>query len=388
MPPQSVGGYSLKEDSSVVSVPSIPDSLLAVPEPLQDSVELEVYRLLKDTFSIIGVGDIMLGTNFPDKGYLPPNEGKHLLSPVIDILQDADVTFGNLEGVLLDSGGTQKNCSNPDVCYLFRSPVKYVNHLLNAGFDVVSLANNHAGDFGDEGRRSTMKTLDKAGIEHAGQLTKPYVTFNKNGLRFGMVAFSPNYGTVSINDLPNAVNIVKHLDSISDIVIVSFHGGAEGSKFQHVTRKTEIFYGENRGNVYEFAHALIDAGADVVFGHGPHVTRAIEVYRNRFIAYSLGNFATYARFNLKGENGIAPIIKVFTDARGKMLYARIFPVLQAGEGGPVPDPGIRAIKVLQKLTHEDFPEVPVQIDDSGLITYIEQINSENKVPDLTELNGN
>ena len=67
---------------------------------------------------------------------------------------------------------------------------------------------------------------------------------------------------------------------------------------------------QNRGSVYRFAHEVVDAGADVVFGHGPHVTRALEFYRDRLICYSLGNFATYRRFNLSGPNGIAPIVKV------------------------------------------------------------------------------
>ena len=71
--------------------------------------------------------------------------------------------------------------------------------------------------------------------------------------------------------LEGAIEIVKKLDSICDIVIVSFHGGAEGAQFQNVPRTNEIFYGENRGDVYKFSHTLIDAGADIVFGHGPHV---------------------------------------------------------------------------------------------------------------------
>ena len=161
------------------------------------------------------------------------------------------------------------------------------------------------------------------------------------------------------------------LDSLNDIVIVSFHGGAEGKKYQHVTRKTEYFYGENRGNIYAFAHALIDAGADVVFGHGPHVTRAIEVYKERFISYSLGNFCTFARFNLQGENGIAPIMKLYTDHQGRFLKGRIIPVLQEGQGGPKIDPEGRAILKIRELTEKDFPETPLTIEETGIITYID-----------------
>lgn len=342
-----------------------------VAEYIPDTVELNVHRLIKDTVSIIGVGDIMLGTNFPETWYLPPDEGKELLKEVTPVLQNADVTFGNLEGVILNKGGDPKYCKDPKVCYIFRSPEYMVQRLKEAGFDVMSTANNHAGDFGDPGRLNTMKTLDSLGIEHAGLLTRPFTTFEMEGMKYGFAAFAPNTGTVSIHDLSNAGKIVAHLDSISDIVIVSFHGGAEGSKYQHVTRESEYFYGENRGNVYEFAHHVIDAGADVVFGHGPHVTRAVEVYNERFISYSLGNFATYARFNLRGDNGLAPIIKVFTDSEGKFLYAEVTSVIQHAPGGPTIDPEKQVIRRLQQLTEKDFPEVKIKIDDSGIITYIQ-----------------
>ena len=187
-----------------------------------------------------------------------------------------------------------------------------------------------------------------------------------------MAAFSPNVGTNSITDYEAARSIVANLDSLADIVIVSFHGGAEGNKYQHVTRETEEFYEEDRGNVYKFSHAIIDAGADVVFGHGPHVTRAVEVYKDRFIAYSLGNFATYARFNLKNENGIAPIVKVYTDSQGKFYKAEVTPIIQVGEGIPVIDTEKQAIKILQNLTSEDFPEVHLYISDEGTITQIQK----------------
>jgi poly-gamma-glutamate capsule biosynthesis protein CapA/YwtB (metallophosphatase superfamily) len=337
---------------------------------IQDSVSITIKRLLKDTVSIIGVGDIMMGTNYPDN-FLPPSNGKYLWQEVNPILNNADVTFGNLEGVVLNNGGNPKYCKDPKICYIFRSPEKLMSNLVDAGFDVMSTANNHAGDFGDPGRKNTMKVLDSLNIKHAGFTDTPYVTFTKEGMKYGFVAFAPNTGTVSINDLNYAKEIVAHLDSISDIVIVSFHGGAEGSKYQNVIRKNEYFYGENRGDVYKFAHTVIDAGADVVFGHGPHVTRAVEVYKERFITYSLGNFCTYARFNLSGDNGIAPIIKVKTNEFGKFLYADIIPIIQLGSGGPSIDKSKRVIYKIIELTKKDFPDVPIKIDESGRITYLQ-----------------
>ncbi|HZI24148.1 MAG TPA: CapA family protein, partial [Chryseolinea sp.] len=236
----------------------------------------------------------------------------------------------------------------------------------------VSLANNHAGDMGDPGRKSSIKTLEDANIMHAGQVTQPIVIFEKDSVRYGLAAFAPNSNCVDINDLEGAIKIVQQLDSMCDVIIVSFHGGAEGAKFESVPRSNEIYYGENRGDVYKFSHALIDAGADIIFGHGPHVTRAIEVYNERFIAYSLGNFCTYRGISVNGVNGIAPIVKVFTDKKGKFLYGNIIPTYQTYEAGVRIDPQNQVIKKIQDLTKKDFPESQIRIDENGLITYLAQ----------------
>ncbi len=326
-----------------------------------------IYAQKKDTVTLIGVGDIMMGSNYPDNSGLPPNDGQSLLKEVEDILKNADVTMGNLEGVLLNEGGTPKTCRDPKVCYVFRSPEHYVQNFVSAGFDIMSLANNHAGDFGEAGRRSSMKALDEAGIQHAGQLPKKSIVFEKDGIRYGFAAFAPNSNCVSLNDIAGAKEIVNHLDSISDIVIVSFHGGAEGATYQHVPRKNEIFHGEDRGDVYLFAHELIDAGADIIFGHGPHVTRAVEVYKDRFITYSMGNFCTYGGINVSGVNGLAPIIKVYIDAKGKFFKAQITPTYQTNRSSVHVDPQKQVIKRIQELTKEDFPEVKVTIDGNGWI---------------------
>ena len=335
-------------------------------------VDIELFRVKKDTLIIIGVGDIMMGTNFPSDEYLPADNARGLWTDVRDTLRQADVTFGNLEGVILNEGGNQKNCNNPKVCYLFRSPDSYVDNLVQAGFDVVSLANNHAGDFGTPGRESTMHVLKVAGIEYAGLQTDPITIFKRNGMTYGLAAFSPNTGTQLIHDLPRAKELVSYLDSLVDVVIVSFHAGAEGAEHQHVTRKREFYYGEDRGNVYEFARQMIDAGADVIFGHGPHVTRAMDVYKDRFIAYSLGNFCTYGRFNLSGVKGIAPIAKIYTDGEGRFLKGELISTYQPGAGGARFDAQNRAALKAKELTQKDFPESRLRIDDSGFIFYLDR----------------
>jgi poly-gamma-glutamate capsule biosynthesis protein CapA/YwtB (metallophosphatase superfamily) len=314
--------------------------------------------------SLIAVGDMMLGTNFPDATYLPPN-GENLLDPVKDILRNADLTFGNLEGTVLNSGGEVKKCSDPKTCYAFRQPEFVVDQLKDAGFDLISVANNHMGDFGDAGRINTQKVLKEKGLKYAGLETCPWDTIHVKGLVVGMTAFAPNSACLKLNDYEQARRIVKELNGFCDIVIVSFHGGAEGRSKTNVTRQRELFVGEDRGNVYEFARVVIDAGADMVLGHGPHVTRAIDVYKGKFITYSMGNFATYARFSLTGVSGIAPIYKLYFTRSGDFVKGEIVSIQQLGEGGPTLDPDKKVISEIRRLCTVDFPEVKWEIGDDG-----------------------
>ena len=308
--------------------------------------------------SFVGVGDMMLGTDFPNKSYLPPNnDPMPYISEAIPYLKNADVTFGNLETSLLDEGPVFKRCKDTTKCYAFKMPEKYGLVLKEMGFDLLNLANNHIRDFGAPGMRTTRYHLDKLNIRWSGLLDKPTDTLTAKGLKIGLAGFSPNTGTVDINDLPSAIRIVKNLKDSCDIVIVSFHGGAEGAKHQHVTRKQETFYGENRSNVYEFAHAMIDAGADIIFGHGPHVTRAMEIYNNRFIIYSMGNFATYSRFNLSGPNALTPIIKVYTTPKGEFVKGEIIPFKQIKNIALAYDHSNGVIHKIKDLTRIDFPEL-------------------------------
>jgi hypothetical protein len=322
----------------------------------------------KEALTIIGTGDIMLGTNYPYESYLPPGQDcSPLLRPVHDVLRSGDLLFGNLEGGFCSRGGTPKACRDLSRCYVFRMPDQFLSCIVEAGYDVLSVANNHVNDFGPEGRARTATLLDSAGIAYAGFVTHPWSLFEKDGVRYGFAAFSPNQGTMSILDYGKAAEITAMLDSLADVVIISVHGGAEGKEHQHVVRGEEEYLGENRGSVYRFAHTVVEAGADVVFGHGPHVTRAVELFRGRLICYSLGNFATYGRFNLNGPNGIAPIMKVTVDREGEFMRAEVAPVYQAGEGGPRIDPEGRVIALLKELTEFDFPDQELVVDADGIL---------------------
>lgn len=195
----------------------------------------------------------------------------------------------------------------------------------------------------------------------------------KNGTKYGFVSFAPNSGTVNINDLDNATRLIRDTKQKADIVIVMFHGGAEGASHQHIPRRNEIFYGENRGDVFKFARNAVNAGADIVFGQGPHVVRAIELYKGKFISYSGGNFATYGAFNIKGPNGLAPIFKIDIDKKGNFLSGQIYPFIQYGGKngmlGTLPDKNNTVIKKIIELNKSDFPEGNgLSVSPDGMIT--------------------
>ncbi len=328
---------------------------------------------------LIAVGDVMPGSDFPDAGYLDPRlpDGagpEAVLGPeLVALLRAGDVVFGNMEGVLWDSGAPPaKRCSNPDLCYVFRGPERHAGLLAEAGFTVMSLANNHSGDWGPEGRNATISALRSAGIELAGLDRDDARTTTlslADGTRVGVVAFAPNRGTLDLNDIPAARRRVETLAASHDVVLVSFHGGAEGAKFTRLPKQMEVFHGERRGDVHAFAHAVVDAGADVVIGHGPHVPRAIEVYRDRFIAYSLGNFWTWGRFNLRGANGLAPVVDLRLDRDGRLLAARVHSARQTGRGGPTPDPDGGAARLIAELTAADLPESGTRVEPDGTVRW-------------------
>jgi hypothetical protein len=317
--------------------------------------------------SIAAVGDIMLGSTYPETATLPPEDGAQLLAEVTPVLAAADLAFGNLEGPMLEGGSTSKctdEAARAGRCYAFRVPPRYGAHLKQAGFDVMSLANNHVMDFGLEGRASSAKVLDQLGIAHSGE-RGDVARLSVRGRKVALIAFAPYPHSYNLLDLDAARQAVTELAVSADIVMVSFHGGAEGARFQHVVQGSEMFYGEDRGDLRTFAHAMIEAGADLVIGHGPHVMRGLEVYRGRLIAYSLGNFATYGSFNLSGPNGLAAILEVRLACDGAFLGGRLHPVKQIKPGGPRLDPEAAVLPLVRQLSEEDFGKTAVRISDKG-----------------------
>lgn len=318
----------------------------------------------------------MLGTNFPDDR-LAPDDGINLLQAMTPILNKADITFANLEGVLLEGGESAKKCKNSSSCYVFRSPPHYAKYLKTAGFDVLSLANNHARDFGEEGRTASMQALDKVKLRHTGRFGD-IAQWKVNGSTVSWIAYAPFGGSYDLLDIPMAVKQIKELSKISDLVFVSIHAGAEGKDVKHVPFKTEMFYGEDRGDVVKFSRAVIDAGADLVIGHGPHVPRAMELYKKRLIAYSLGNFLTYQGIRITGDNGLAPVLNLTISPKGEFKNGQIISARQYRPMGTKLDKSHKAAKIIKQLTQEDFPNTPLLFSENGLITphFPEQKNNQ------------
>ncbi len=315
--------------------------------------------------TIAAVGDMMLGTDFPDN-HLPDDDGVSFLAQVAPILSRADIAFGNLEGVLLDAGEPGKKCSNPNACYLFRSPSRYIDHYVNAGFDVLSLANNHARDFGEEGRLASMQTIAAAGLHHSG-LEGDFASMRANELDVAVLAFAVTKNSNMMLDYDLAAELVAEYAASHDIVVVSFHGGAEGRNVTRLPFAEEEYLGEPRGDVVKFSRMMVDAGADLVVGHGPHVVRAMERYQDRLIAYSLGNFATYYGISVAGIKGIAPILVATLDGEGKFIEGKIHSTIQIRPAGPSIDSENRALDLLRSLSIRDFATPGVVFNADGRI---------------------
>lgn len=319
-----------------------------------------------DTFTVAMVGDIMMGTTFPSV-MLPENDGADLFRDAKPFLLNADLAVGNLEGALCD-GGTSTKGNGPN-SYAFRMPTKYASNLKEAGFDYLSMANNHANDFGLEGIESTERCLQEQGILYSGIEGRiESAVIERKGKTIGLCAFGHNSYTIKHLNLETVGRIVDDLVSRCDIVIVSFHGGAEGKTKCHLPQGTETFLGENRGSLRELAHFCIDHGADIVYGHGPHVMRAIEVYKNRFIAYSLGNFCTTYNVSLTGISGHAPLMVVTIDDNGNFLEGDVHPMIQTRGVGPRHDTTGSVLSQLKMLSETDVPQSQAHIDNNGHIS--------------------
>jgi poly-gamma-glutamate capsule biosynthesis protein CapA/YwtB (metallophosphatase superfamily) len=311
--------------------------------------------------AIVATGDIVMGST-PN---LPPDGGRSFFSDVQTDLA-GDLVLGNLEGTL-STGGSSKCGPSSTSCFAFHTPPSYARWLKRAGFTVMNLANNHAFDFGEEGLDQTIAALDRVGLLHTGRPGE--ITVQKVGrIRVATVGFAPYPWAASLTDVAGARKLVRAADRVADVVVVTMHAGAEGHDRQHVSRGTELFLGENRGDPLRFAHAVVDAGADLVVGSGPHVLRGMEWYKGRLIAYSLGNFAGYDVFALGGPLSTSGILRVTLDGAGRFETGRLVPTRMVGAGLPALDPAEAAHGLVRTLSRADFGARGAKVSPDGILS--------------------
>lgn len=307
------------------------------------------------------MGDMMIGTTYPTKR-LPPNDGKTYFNGVKPYLAGRHVVFGNLEGAITKVAKSPKNVNRKRV-YAFKMPLHYINYFKDAGFNVLNVANNHALDFGIRGNQETINIVKSKGMVATGEKNKLAI-IEKNGIKIGFLGYSWYNQFNNLLDISSAKKLVAESKSKVDVLIVTFHGGAEGVKAAHVPSKMEYFYKTPRGNLRAFAHAVVDSGADVVIGHGPHLLRGVEKYKGKIIAYSLGNFATYGSFSLGYPLNITAILNLDITKSGTVANGEIIPFILKNRGIPQYDSKKQAIGIMNRLSKSDFKQ-PVLFDKDG-----------------------
>ncbi|MFC8846436.1 MULTISPECIES: CapA family protein [unclassified Micromonospora] len=317
-----------------------------------------------ESVSLSATGDIIMG-NAPNR--LPPNGGKGFFDSVKGALA-ADLVMGNLEEPLTVDTGTGKCGANSTRCFQFRAPPEYAAHLRDGGFELLNQANNHGYDYGPKGYRNTQAALEKYDLAHTGapdQITVVEV----EGVKIAVAGFSSYVWSNSLVDIDAAREVVEKAATMADLVVVQVHMGGEGSDKTRVRPGTEMFLGENRGDPVKFSHAMIDAGADLIVGHGPHVLRGMEFYQGRLIAYSLGNFAGGGNsLSNNGRLGWGGVLKVSLKPDGSFAGGSFTSTYMNSIGKPTMDPDDRGLGLLRELTRLDFPKSGARFDDEGRIT--------------------
>ena len=395
------------------------------PTPPQVALPLAKPARIYNPVRLSFVGDINLGTSTLLDG-IPPDTGRGLLDRARPALT-GDLVVGNFEGVLADSGTTfkcgkagkhvevrpsqfarvasdstprvhrppsidtttlmpgkpkptakpkpktaksEKTKPRPAGCYAFLTPVALAPRLVEAGFTHLNLANNHTNDFGSDGRASTDSVLRGLGIRLYGPTEQIAIDSIHRGDSLTVVAlvgFTTYPFAYDLLDIERSAAVVDSVRRLADVLVVTFHGGSEGMQALHVSETAESLGTEPRGELRRWARAVIDAGADAVIGHGPHVLRGIEFYRNKPIVYSLGNFLTYRGFNLNGPLGITGVLQLEFGADRALHRARLVPMIQYPREGPLPDSTGTAVELVRRLSLEDFGASAARLSENGEI---------------------
>lgn len=308
-----------------------------------------------DTIKIAAVGDVNFGSDYPIL-QIADRKNRDFFRHCKKIFKSADISFCNLETVVCESGIPAKKADGKNT-FVFRCSPEFVEVLYDAGIDVVSIANNHIRDFGIYGEKSTKKHLSENKIQYVSRDGEIAIFFLK-GKSICFVGFTSGFDSRSVSNPDRIFDEIRTLSKIYDVLVVSFHAGAEGEPAKYTNSKTEYFLGENRGNPVLLAHGAVDNGADLILMHGPHVPRAVEIYKERFIAYSLGNFVNYG-WNLKGSARLAPLLWIEIFPSGKVYQVGIYSFIQKKSGYPEFDRNYSVYKMIKSLTEKEFSKTAI-----------------------------
>jgi hypothetical protein len=297
---------------------------------------------------------------------MPPDGGRALFGSMRPLLSKPDLMIANLEGTYSTAGPSKCSGASAASCFAFQAPPSYAEALAWSGIDLVNIANNHSMDYLSRGFLQTQAALKKVGVAYAGP-PNTLTIVKVRGLRVAVMGFSPYPWSAPLNDIPAAARLVRRAAAEANIVIVLMHAGAEGANEIHTPYGSEYAYGEDRGNVRAFAHAMVNAGADLVLGSGPHVIRGIERYKNHLIAYSLGNFAGWHNFGLGGNLSLSGLLTVKVDGAGRILGGRWLSLYVGQPGVPDVDPSNTSAHLVSGLSASDFAHT-YRLDSQGYFT--------------------
>lgn len=319
-------------------------------------------------------GDVMLGSNLDttwlrtaqsvsgSRTLLPDPDT--LLAPLAPLVGDADVVLLNVEGAI-GSGPAGRKCRPGSTrCYAFRQDPgaaaalrRFAPHAEVVG----NVANNHAMDAGASGFLETVRHLREARVHAVGADTLPALVPLRTGDTLAILGFSVFSAGPDARDLASVARHVARAAEAYGRVVVSLHVGAEGRAAQRTPDATERFAGEDRGNPVAIARTAVDAGANLVIGHGPHVLRAMEWRGHSLVAYSLGNLATYGPFSREPPLDRGAVLCAVLGENGDVRQAELRATHQERPGLPFPDPHHAAFGLVDSLSALDFPGSAAQI---------------------------
>jgi poly-gamma-glutamate synthesis protein (capsule biosynthesis protein) len=343
-PPKPVSPPAEQTAEQPVNTPAPARPSVTAPPTIAQPVPESLKPPQPKKLSVIAVGDMMLDGSARE---FMRRHGYDYAFAGVRALLEGDLLIGNLEGPLTTRGTplTEKK-------YSFRSPPRPVAQALaDAGFDAVTLANNHTLDFGYEGLFDTIDALNAVGIPYIGAgknlaAARRGAMLDINGQKVGLLGYSNTFpqefwaekdrpGTAFGHALHVREDVQRLLAEGADIVIASFHWGRE--------RHTEL-----RDYQPLLAHAAIDAGAALVIGHHPHILQAVERYKDGLILYSMGNFTFGSYSNAARDSAVARVD--FVDGKPAKLSMTPINVLnQRVLFQPKPLAGAAADRVVSEL---------------------------------------